>query len=140
MRVRGYPGRIARGLRQRYLTQVIGWHSVEMELIGTIEPDNGATADRNEWIALIEAHSCLSLGKPRQGINPFTKEPFIYKPAPDYAQITVDGTKVGAIHWAMDESRRLVLWSLPTARIQVIDIAQEVAATLGWRLLPSKHA
>jgi hypothetical protein len=113
---------------------------VETELLGTIEPDNGAVAGRKEWIALIEAHPCLSPGQPRQGINPFTKEPVIYKPRADYAQVTVDGAKVGAIHWAMDESRRLILWSLPMARVQSIDIAQQVAARLGWRLHTSKHA
>jgi hypothetical protein len=113
---------------------------MDMELLGTIEPGDGAAADRKEWNAVIAAHSFLSPGQPQQGVNPFTREPLTYKPAPDYALIIVDGAKVGAIHWAMDDSRRLVLWSIPTARIQVIDTAQDVASRLGWHLLLSKPA
>jgi hypothetical protein len=111
---------------------------MQMEFLGTIEPENGAAADGREWIALIDAHASLSPAQPRPGINAVTKEPLLYQPTPDYAQITVDGTAIGAIHWAMDDSRRLVLWSLPTTRIPVIDIAQEVAASLGWKLLLSE--
>jgi len=104
---------------------------LDKKFIGTIEPDSGATFDRNGWIALIGAHSSLAAAQTRQGINPFTKEPHVYRPAPDYAGVLRDGAEVGAIHWAMDDSRRLAVWSMPGAEAQVIVVAQDVASRLG---------
>jgi hypothetical protein len=111
-----------------------------MELLGTIEPNNGATVSKSEWIALIAVHPSLAQSAPRQGINPFTKEPVMYKPAPDSARVMADGAAVGAMHWAMDDSRRLVVWSLPTTREHVMGIARDVASDLGWRFLPNADA
>jgi hypothetical protein len=105
-----------------------------MQLLGTIEPGHGAMAGRGEWILLIGVHSSLAPGSPHQGINPFTMQPHLFKPAPDYARVLLDGTEVGAIHWAMDGSHRLVVWSVTAARSYVTDIAQDVASRLGWRL------
>lgn len=98
-----------------------------------IEPDHGASADQGEWIMLIGAHASLAPGAAQQGISPFTKQPHLFKPAPDYTHVMLDGTKVGAIHWAMDGSRRLVVWSVEVARTHVADVAQDVASRLGWR-------
>jgi hypothetical protein len=81
-----------------------------MALLRTIEPINGAAAHRKEWIALNAAHSSLEPAQPRQGINPFTKEPHMYEPAADYARGMIDGTSVG-VHWAMDDSRLLRNWA-----------------------------
>jgi len=45
-----------------------------MDLVGTIRLGDGATAERNTWVALIYAHSFLAPVAPRQGVNPFTKK------------------------------------------------------------------
>ena len=101
-----------------------------MELLATIEPDAGAAAHLDEWIALVGTHSSLAPVQPRQSINPITKEAHVYKAARGYAGVLLDGTIMGAIHWAMDDSHRLVVWSSPTARTHVIVIAREWP--LGW--------
>ena len=103
-----------------------------MELLGTIEPGHGASADQHEWIVLIGAHALLAPAAPKQGVNPFTKQPLLFKSGPDYASVLLDGSKVGAIHWAMDGSHRLVVWSLAAARTPVADVARDVASRLRW--------
>jgi hypothetical protein len=108
---------------------------MDMDFLGAIEPDHDASADQNKWIALVGAHSSLAPGKPQQGINPFTKNAHVYKPAPDYAHVLLDGTEVGAIHWAMDNSHRLVVWSVAAAKSHVKAVAQDVASRLSWRFV-----
>lgn len=102
------------------------------DLLGTIEPGLDSAAGKDEWIALIGVHSALALYEPKQGINPFTKAPMLFKPHPDTARVVVEGTQVGSIHWAMDDSRRLVVWAEPAAKAGVVAIANEVASRLGW--------
>ena len=105
------------------------------DLLGTIEPSPDSDAGKNEWIALIGVHSALALYEPKQGINPFTKAPILFKPHPDTARVIVDGSQVGSIHWAMDDSRRLVVWAETAAKSRVIAIANDVASRLGWCFL-----
>jgi hypothetical protein len=40
---------------------------------------------------------------PRQGINPFTREPMILRPTPDVAEVVVDGILMGDVSWSMSE-------------------------------------
>lgn len=105
------------------------------ELIGTIEPETGSLAGKNEWIALIGVHYALSVYEPKHGINPFTKTPILFRPHPDTARVVVDGTQVGSIHWAMDDSRRLVVWAETAAIARVTDVANDVAVKLGWQFI-----
>jgi hypothetical protein len=113
---------------------------MHMDLLGTIEAADGATAGRNEWIALIGAHSSLAPVPPRRGINPFTKEPHNYAAAPDSARILLDGVEVGAIHWAQDQSNRLLVRSVAAVVTHVNLIAQEAASRLGWRFVNGSDA
>jgi hypothetical protein len=113
---------------------------MDMEFLGAIEPEHGASPEQSEWIALIAAHSSLALGKPKQGVNPFTKKAHMYKPAPDYAQVLLDGAEVGAIHGAMDNSNRLEVWSVAAAKSHVLVIAQDVASRLSWRFVRKTDA
>ena len=110
------------------------------ELVGTIEPNPGSLAGKSEWIALIGVHSALALREPKQGVNPFTKAPMSFKPHPDAARVVVDGTQVGSIHWAMDDSRRLIVWSETAAKLRVVDIANDIASRLGWRFVAHEGA
>ena len=109
--------------------------TLDMQLLGTIEPDDVASADPGEWIALIGKHTSLAAALPKQGMNPFSKQPHLFEPAKDYASAVLDGSKVGAIHLAMDGSHRLIVWSEPAARSHVTGIAQDVASRLGWRFV-----
>jgi hypothetical protein len=86
-------------------------YSVEMELLGTIVTKQWCRGSPERMDCTIAAHSSLEPAQPRQGINPFTKEPHMYEPAPDYARVMIDGTNVGAIHWAMDDSHLLRKWA-----------------------------
>jgi hypothetical protein len=111
-----------------------------MDLLGTIEPTSDSSAGNSEWIALIGTHPSLAPIPPHQGINPFTKGQMQYKARPDSAQILVNGSKVGFITWAEDDSQLLVAWTNAGAEAQVANIAAEIAACLGWKFLPSSAA
>ena len=111
-----------------------------MDTLGTIEPTVGVTSGRSEWIALIDTHPSLAPVPPRQGINPFTKGPYLYKAPRDSARILLKGLEVGSITWAEDESQRLLVWSRGGAQTFVAEIAGEVASTLGWRFVPESAA
>jgi len=110
------------------------------ELLGTIEPESGSSAGKDEWIALIAAHSALASSAPKQGTNPFSREPMVFSPSPEAAIVVVDGTKIGAIRWAMNDSRQLIVWSEPEAKIRVLAIASDVASRLGWRFVAREAA
>ena len=69
-----------------------------MILLATVEPFDGATAERNAWVALISAHSSLASVAPRQGINPFTRKPHSFGARADSALILFDDIDVGAVH------------------------------------------
>src|ERR1700744_5295804 len=83
---------------RRFNQQAIG--GLYMELLGTVEPLDGATAERNAWVALISAHSSLAPVTPRQGINPFTRKPHSFEARADSARILLDEIDVGAVRWA----------------------------------------
>jgi len=114
--------------------------TLDMQLLGRIEPDDVLSADQGEWIALIGKHTSLAAALPKQGINPFSKQPYPFKPTQDYAGVLLDGDKVGAIHWAMDGSHRLIVWSEPAARVHVTDVARGVASRLRWRFVLGANA
>jgi hypothetical protein len=108
-----------------------------MDLLGTIEPTAATSAGRNEWLTLVGTHPSLAPVPPRQGINPFTKEPMQYKAAPDTARVLVEGSEVGYFAWAEDDSQVLAVWSDAGAEKQVSAVASDVAARLGWQFVPS---
>lgn len=87
-----------------------------MEFIGTIEPGAAAAIAKAEWIQVIEAHPHLSLAPVKNGVNPFSRKPTLYQPNPTAAQVVIDGSQIGSMHWAMDDSRRLVVWSITGLR------------------------
>jgi hypothetical protein len=106
-----------------------------MELLGTIEPGADLAVGKPEWIRLIGEHPQLSTMPDREGVNPFTRKPYLYKANPDLARVCVQLEQVGSIHWAMDDSRRLVVWAEPGSEQSVRNIAQDVASRLGWRFV-----
>jgi hypothetical protein len=104
-----------------------------MEFLGAIEPGIDGTAGKPEWVELIESHPQLSHAPDKQGINPFTRRPMLFKAAPDCARVLAGEIEVGMIHWAMDDSQRLAVWAEMGAEAQVATVAEEVASRLGWR-------
>jgi hypothetical protein len=111
-----------------------------VELLGTIEPGAEHAIGKPEWINLIEAHPHLSSSPPKQGINPFTRKPHLYQPNPTGALVVIEGSQIGSIHWAMDDSRRLVVWSNAGAEEKVRSVATDVAVRLGWQFVRGNTA
>jgi hypothetical protein len=64
----------------------------------------------------------------------------VYSPSPDAAIVVVDGIEIGAIHWAMNDSRQLIVWSGPEAKNRVVVIASDVASRLGWLFVAREEA
>ena len=106
-----------------------------MELVGTIERGSDVTMCQSEWIRLIGAHPELSPVPDREGINPFSKQPMLYKARPDTARVLVGAADVGLIHWADDGSSRLVVWSNAGSKDAVRRVARDVASRLGWQFV-----
>jgi hypothetical protein len=100
-----------------------------VDLVGTIEPDVGLATDKAEWMRVIEVHPQLSPVPSKKGSNPFSGKPNSYRPDPTTAQVIIDGGQVGSIHWAMDDSRRLVVWSSTGAEVKVTSVATDVASS-----------
>jgi hypothetical protein len=111
-----------------------------MESLGIIVPDGDRTSGRPEWIGLIDVHPQLSCPPAKVGINPFTRAPLTFKAGSDYARVLLSGGQIGAIHWAMDDSRCLVVWSEPGSEASVRDVAEEIAKQLGWRFVQKDAA
>lgn len=106
-----------------------------MELLGTIEPGAEHTSGKSEWMGLIHSHPQLSAPPAKQSINPFTRKPISIQPDPTAAQVMIAGHQIGSIHWAMDDSRRLVVWSDAGAEEKVGGVATDVASRLGWQFV-----
>jgi hypothetical protein len=106
-----------------------------LEFIGTIEPDARVAAGKAEWLHVIHAHPQLSPASANEGINPFTSKPMQSSPRPEEALVMIDVTEIGSIHWAVDDSRRLVVWSKTGAEKKVGGVAKDVAARLGWHFV-----
>jgi hypothetical protein len=64
------------------------------------------------------------------GINPFTKKPMEFHGHPDSARVTLADAEIGAIYWAMDGSRCLVVNSNAGSEGEVITIAPE--SPINW--------
>jgi hypothetical protein len=106
-----------------------------VELLGAIEPGDHPATGKPQWAELINAHPQLSSGPAKAGINPFTKRPMEFKPSPYHGSVEIAGRKVGAIHWAMDDSRRLIVWSDAGSETPVRAVAEDVASRLGWHFV-----
>jgi hypothetical protein len=102
-----------------------------MGVIGEIlrEPDPPGIS-RQRWIDMIREHPNIEPPEPREGINPFTKEPMVIRPTPDVARVVVGGRKVGSMGWAHDGSNMIVVFGEPEA---VVPLARDIAESLGGR-------
>jgi hypothetical protein len=87
--------------------------------------------DRAAWVALIPTHPGLALVPPKQGTNPFTREPMLFFAGADTAYVLVSGKPVGKMDWAPDDSRQISVWTAEADAAEAIGgIAADVAARL----------
>lgn len=108
-----------------------------MVFLGTIEPGADLATGKPEWVRVIDVHPQLAPFPAREGINPFTRGPHLFKADPYAARVRVESRQVGSIHWAMDDSRRLVVWAETGSEEKVRNVAEDVASKLGWRFVAS---
>jgi hypothetical protein len=102
-----------------------------MELVGVIcaavDPPG---IDRDRWLALIALDSRLSPVPPREGINPFTRKPTIFRAPPETARVHLDGEEAGGIEWSQSETHELLVFSTSSAAQAVAAVAGELAVKL----------
>ncbi len=91
--------------------------------------------DRAAWVALISAHHCLAPVPARPGVNPFTREPMVFRAPDTEAIVCIGGAEVGFIGWAMDGSPMLIVRADDRSVERVVAMAQEIATALGGRLV-----
>ena len=100
-----------------------------MTWLGTItSPPDPPGIDQQKWFDLITAHPSLVRSPDREGLNPFTRAPTIYRADPNCARVIVEGAEVGAMVWAQDGSHRIGVEGDPEL---VEPLALEIASKLG---------
>ena len=84
--------------------------------------------DLQRWLDVIARHPNLASVPRREGLNPFTKEPYFYRAPPEDARVILDGVQVGSMTWAQDGSRQIAV----EGEISIVErIAIQVAEELG---------
>lgn len=101
--------------------------------IGEIKPEGGSQIHKKDWIELIANHPALSTIPPKEGVNPFTREPTKFFAPSTHAQVLIADESVGSITWAEDDSDSLNVSALPDHESHVSDIATEIARVLNCR-------
>jgi hypothetical protein len=75
-----------------------------MAFLGSI-----TVADPDRWTQLLATHPQLTPVPAREGVNPFTEAPFVYRAHPGDANVVVAGTHVGTMTWAQDGTHRIAV-------------------------------
>jgi hypothetical protein len=102
---------------------------VKVRILGSItSPPDPPGIDREQWTGLVVAHPNLARFKDREGVNPFTRKPMIFRAGDDSAHVIVDGVEVGTMSWAQDGSHQV---SVEGDAELVEPVAVEVAFKLG---------
>ena len=82
-----------------------------VDFVGVIKADPDPPGiNRARWIALIQDHPNLMRLEPREGINPFTREPITIYPKPDSAKVVVDGREVGMMETCQSGANEISVW------------------------------
>ena len=89
---------------------------------------NPPSVDLQRWLEVIAHHPNLSPLPPREGQNPFTKQPYLYPAPAENAQLTLNGVEVGSMAWAEDGTCQIAVDGDSTT---VVKIAMQVAEELG---------
>jgi hypothetical protein len=106
-----------------------------MEPLGAIKTAGGsADIAYEDWVRLVETHPNLSRVPPREGINPFTRQPMTFNGHPGDAHVVVAGQVVGGMFWT--EVYALISVEGDAARVEPIAI--EIAARLAAQYQPEE--
>jgi hypothetical protein len=100
-----------------------------MDFIGEIisEPDPPGI-NKELWAKLIDDHPCLErFPSAKEGINPFTRKPMIYRSKDPGAWVVVDGRKVGRMDWPQNGSNCILVSG---ERDPVVPLAHNIAEML----------
>ncbi len=104
-----------------------------MRIEGFICPiGEGAAFSREAWCQLVSSRPEFLRPPPRQFRNPFTGGTMTVHPAPDAADIVLEGQTVGAVYWSMSEKRLVNVSIEPSA----LPLVHEWAATLAGEFRP----
>ena len=104
-----------------------------MAPLGNIEPVPESRSGRADWVALINAHPRLSPFVPIEGINPFTKQPLVFRAPVDVARVMSGDTEIGQMIWAQDGSGHIIIWAKLADQADVESVSVEIAEKLGWQ-------
>jgi hypothetical protein len=105
-----------------------------MEFIGSIQAQaDPPRIEKSRWHEIIRDHPNLAVAEPKEGVNPFTKEPLVIEPNPDNARVIIDSREVGQMRWSWRGGNEIHAFG---DRDAVYSIAYEVAARLGARFDP----
>jgi hypothetical protein len=95
---------------------------------------NPPSVDPQRWHDVIGRHPNLSPLPPREGLNPFTKQPYLYPAPAENVRVILDGIEVGSMTWAEDGSCQI---AVDGDSATVVKIATQVAEELGCVFEPS---
>jgi hypothetical protein len=92
-------------------TRYVAVHSISsctaepelMRIEGSIKPTGEIMLDRAAWCDLINKRPELRRPAPREGVNPFTKKPTVYRPSDDAAEVVLDGDVIGSASWSQSD-------------------------------------
>jgi hypothetical protein len=98
-----------------------------MEIRGSIRPAGTAPFDKAVWCEFIQKRPELRSPAPREGINPFTKKPVLFRSRKDEAEIMLNGVVIGGADWSQSEEP-LINVSVEASGLPLV---QELASALG---------
>jgi len=99
-----------------------------MNWLGIASLPGAPAIDLQKWTDLIAKHPSLVRFADREGVNPFTKAPMIFRAHPGNAHVVVDGATVGAMTWVEDGPDQIGVEGVAAL---VEPLAREVASLLG---------
>jgi hypothetical protein len=106
--------------------------------VGQIESTSGQpTLDIDSWIAMIDLHPRLQRAEDRPGVNPFTKKPTMFRASPTSGIVKFEEKRAGNIYPAEDGTPVLIVDAEEGCEAAVLGVAEEVAASLGYRFARS---
>ena len=105
-----------------------------VDFIGCIvATDSSGNIGLARWAEVVGEHPNLVQPEPRQGINPFTKEPMTIRAKAGHADVVIDGIKVGAMNWGKRGANMIQVFG---DAVSIGPIALAVTDTLGGRYDP----
>lgn len=103
-----------------------------MEHVGHIESsDDAQPLTYDAWLAFIAATDDLHGIPPREGINPFTREPTLFRSPEDSVRLVRDDAEIGFFAWAQDDSAAVNVTCADDCREKVVTAARGFAQVLG---------